>query len=193
MSQTDNAVTWVPAATAPNVPAGSSRYFWVTVRRKSGKLHAFPAIYVNAVPLVALIGTDLEDTSGPGWSQVVLPENNAHDCDVAVTGWYDLKSETDYFNGYQPICEEGDEVLAWAEGPEPFDPASIRAPGSGNPGVSDTDRLNFLAMNPKGAQIVVDGVSRPCVFWGISSHPEATLREAIDLAMSQPMTENGSV
>ncbi len=44
----------------------------------------------------------------------------------------------------------------------------------------DTDRLNYLALNPKGAQITIDGVVRDCIFWGISSAPEHTLREAID-------------
>lgn len=47
----------------------------------------------------------------------------------------------------------------------------------------DTARLNWLATNPRGAEIVVDGERRPCVFWGISADPEQTLREALDAAM----------
>lgn len=49
--------------------------------------------------------------------------------------------------------------------------------------VTDTARLNWLSMNPRGAEIVIDGVRKPCVFWGVSSAPENTLREAIDAAM----------
>lgn len=47
----------------------------------------------------------------------------------------------------------------------------------------DSRRLQWLADNPRGAQIVVDGKTQDCVFWGISAHPRATLREAIDAAM----------
>ena len=47
----------------------------------------------------------------------------------------------------------------------------------------DAARLQWLADNPRGAQIVVDGKTQDCVFWGVSGHPRATLREAIDAAM----------
>lgn len=50
-------------------------------------------------------------------------------------------------------------------------------------GDDDTRRLNWLATNPRGAQIVVNGEVKPCIFWGVSSAPDNTLREAIDLAM----------
>lgn len=55
----------------------------------------------------------------------------------------------------------------------------------------DVVRLQWLADNPRGAQIVVDGKTHDCVFWGISSHPRGTLREAIDAARatdSAPVT-----
>lgn len=47
----------------------------------------------------------------------------------------------------------------------------------------DNRRLNWLATNPRGAQVMVDGVAKPCIFWGVSASPEHTLREAIDAAM----------
>lgn len=46
----------------------------------------------------------------------------------------------------------------------------------------DTELLNWLALHPKGAEIVIDGKATPCVFWGISSDPSNTLREAIQAA-----------
>lgn len=46
----------------------------------------------------------------------------------------------------------------------------------------DTARLNWLALHPRSAQIVVDGTPKACIFWGISSAPEITIREAIDAA-----------
>lgn len=48
----------------------------------------------------------------------------------------------------------------------------------------DTRRLDWLALHPRGAEIIIDGESRPCVFWGISSAPEHTLREVIDAALA---------
>ncbi|CAN7346063.1 hypothetical protein LJR168_001983 [Pseudoxanthomonas sp. LjRoot168] len=51
-------------------------------------------------------------------------------------------------------------------------------------GEDDTRRLNWLATNPRGANIMVDGEAKPCIFWGVSSAPNHTLREAIDAAAS---------
>ena len=56
----------------------------------------------------------------------------------------------------------------------------------------DSRRLQWLADNPRGAQIVVDGKTQDCVFWGISAHPRATLREAIDAAMGTTSREDAS-
>ena len=50
----------------------------------------------------------------------------------------------------------------------------------------DATRLQWLADNPRGAQIVVDGKTQDCVLWGISADPRITLREAIDAAIDQP-------
>ena len=64
-------------------------------------------------------------------------------------------------------------------------PAQTRpAPAGGDAGGGDTKRLNWLALNPRGAKIVVDGETKDCIFWGVSSVPEHTLREAIDAAMT---------
>ena len=53
----------------------------------------------------------------------------------------------------------------------------------------DSRRLQWLADNPRGAQIVVDGKTQDCVFWGISAHPRAALRDAIDAAMGTASRE----
>ena len=47
----------------------------------------------------------------------------------------------------------------------------------------DTLMLDWLALHPRGAQIVIDGKTQDCIFWGISSAPNNTLREAIIAAM----------
>ena len=44
----------------------------------------------------------------------------------------------------------------------------------------DTERLDWLALNPRGAEIEVEGKRKHCVFWGVAGSPEVTLREAID-------------
>lgn len=49
----------------------------------------------------------------------------------------------------------------------------------------DFRRIEWLALNPRGASITVDGKARPCVFWGVSSAPENTLRQAIDAARAE--------
>lgn len=51
---------------------------------------------------------------------------------------------------------------------------------------ADAERLDWLSLHPRGAQIMVDGSTKDCVFWGVSSDPENTLRDAIDAARSQP-------
>lgn len=55
------------------------------------------------------------------------------------------------------------------------------------PNYSDTDskRLDWLALHPRPAQVVVDGEIKDCIFWGIASAPENTLREAIDAAVQE--------
>ena len=50
----------------------------------------------------------------------------------------------------------------------------------------DTARLDWLALHPRGAEIVMDGQTQPCIFWGLSSAPNNTLREAIDAARGSP-------
>lgn len=60
----------------------------------------------------------------------------------------------------------------------------MRAPRKAPPPLpDDTKRLDWLSLNPRGADIVVDGQRKPCVFWGVSAAPEWTLRQAIDAAM----------
>ena len=48
----------------------------------------------------------------------------------------------------------------------------------------DTERLNWLANNPRMAEIHIDGKMQPCVFYGVSGHPKHKLREMIDAAMA---------
>jgi hypothetical protein len=43
--------------------------------------------------------------------------------------------------------------------------------------------LDWLSLHPRGAEIVIDGQKRDCIFWGISSAPDNTLREAIAAAI----------
>lgn len=49
----------------------------------------------------------------------------------------------------------------------------------------DAERINWLALHPRGAKIVIAGAPQNCIFWGISSAPNNTLREAIDTAMRE--------
>jgi len=49
----------------------------------------------------------------------------------------------------------------------------------------DFRRIEWLALNPRGASTIIDGKARPCVFWGVSSAPENTLRQAIDAARAE--------
>jgi len=46
----------------------------------------------------------------------------------------------------------------------------------------DAERLQYLANNPLGGQVTTNDGTVDVVFWGISAHPKATLREAIDAA-----------
>ncbi len=50
---------------------------------------------------------------------------------------------------------------------------------------ADAQRLTWLALHPRGAKIAVDGYLKDCIFWGISSASNNTLREAIDAAMGE--------
>ena len=49
----------------------------------------------------------------------------------------------------------------------------------------DFRRIEWLSLNPRGASTIIDGKARPCVFWGVSSAPENTLRQAIDAARAE--------
>lgn len=49
----------------------------------------------------------------------------------------------------------------------------------------DADRINWLALHPRGAKITIEDTPQDCIFWGISSAPNNTLREAIDAAMQE--------
>ena len=49
----------------------------------------------------------------------------------------------------------------------------------------DFRRIEWLALNPRGASTIIDGKARRCVFWGVSSAPENTLRQAIDAARAE--------
>ncbi|MHB1939014.1 MAG: hypothetical protein ACYCOR_20940 [Acidobacteriaceae bacterium] len=61
-----------------------------------------------------------------------------------------------------------------------------RLPGEVEGLRKDAEQLNWLALHPRGAQIVINGEPRDGIFWGISSAPNNTLREAIDAARSKP-------
>ena len=98
----------------PDVAEGRDAFYWIAIKRASGKVHTFPAVYANRYPLCCSYDNP-SDASGPGWSQVVLDENG--DGDIAVTGWYDIKSDSEYDSLYIPVCEKGDEVIAWHDAP----------------------------------------------------------------------------
>jgi hypothetical protein len=46
----------------------------------------------------------------------------------------------------------------------------------------DAARINWLEANPRHAQIIIDGETKDCVFYGISTHDLMPLRAAIDAA-----------
>lgn len=50
--------------------------------------------------------------------------------------------------------------------------------------------MDLLALHPRGAQVVINGQATPCVFWGVSSYPDNTIREAIDAAMQEGAKED---
>lgn len=99
----------------PPVAEGRDGFYWIAIRRASGKVHTFPAVYANRYPLCSS-DDDPCEASGPGWSQEVLDEND--EGDIAVSGWYDIKSDDEFDYRYVPVCDKGDEVIAWHAGPE---------------------------------------------------------------------------
>lgn len=107
---------WIDVTTEPDVKVGDYDYFWIAVRRKgSEKVVTFPAVYCNEYPLCT---EHPEDANGAHWKQVAIdPEKE--DGDIRVTGWYDIKaSDGDFDTLYEPVCSEGDHILAWHSGPE---------------------------------------------------------------------------
>lgn len=48
----------------------------------------------------------------------------------------------------------------------------------------DNERLNWLALHPRGAKILVDGVPQDCLFYGLALAPGVDLRSGIDAAMN---------
>lgn len=53
----------------------------------------------------------------------------------------------------------------------------------------DAGRLDWLAAHPRQADITVQGPrgmeKKPAIFWGVSAHPNWSLREAVDAAMKE--------
>lgn len=50
----------------------------------------------------------------------------------------------------------------------------------------DAERINWLEANPRHAQIIINGETKDCVFYGISTHDLMPLRQAIDKARGKP-------
>lgn len=49
----------------------------------------------------------------------------------------------------------------------------------------DSARLNYLERNPRHAQIMIDGVVRDCVFYGITTAELTPIRHAIDTILAE--------
>ena len=106
---------WCDASIPPDVPEGRDAYFWIAVRRKdSDKVVTFPAVYANAYPLCS---EDPDDAEGAHWSQVVVDYDEVG-ANILATGWYDIKvGDGDYDQEYQPVCSNGDAIVAWCRAP----------------------------------------------------------------------------
>lgn len=105
---------WFRPGVAPEIPRGTERSFIVAVRRaRNGKTYSFPAIYLNAYPLLYESG---DCPKGNGCA------GDGCDDGCPTTGWYSESSDGDYDSNYTRLhLDAGDEFLAWSAIPQ-FDP-----------------------------------------------------------------------
>lgn len=98
-AQRGEAIAWTPCTTAPEVTKGSDKYSQLAVKRANGKACSFPAVYCNDYVVMTEF---LKDAQGTGWSQRILTEEDDDDGDIALTGWYDIRSNSEYDNATSP-------------------------------------------------------------------------------------------
>lgn len=103
---------WNAPDVDPVVKPGNDKYFIIAARcQRDGKVYTLPATYCNDLPLMS---EDPDDAKGNGWSQRLAGEND-EDCDILITGWYDVRSHSEYDNMYSAALRSGDELVAWRE------------------------------------------------------------------------------
>lgn len=56
---------------------------------------------------------------------------------------------------------------------------------------ADRDRLNWLEMNPRNAEIIVDDKSQPCLYYAVAGDFGVRLRYIIDVARNADAIEKG--
>lgn len=97
---------WLDGSVIPPVPEGAERSFIVAVRRAhNGKTYGgFPAIYLNAFPLIFEPGQCPNGTTCQG---------NGCEDGCPITGWHTADSEGEYDSNYHRLLKPGDELVAW--------------------------------------------------------------------------------
>lgn len=112
-------VAWRNVADAPTVSKGNERLFVVAVRRaRTGKVHTFPANYLNAYPL----HFDEPCKECPGEGKGCGMEDGDG---CPRTGWYTCSEGGEYDYTYSRLLlDPGDEHVGWCEFPSYAAPAT---------------------------------------------------------------------
>lgn len=110
-------VGWHAPDEIPSTKPNDRDFFQIAVRRKrSDKVFSFPAVYCNSLALT--VEYDPEESSGNRWSSHFLSEELADEGEMGFTGWWDVKSNSEYDTYYEPALEDGDELIGWCELPQ---------------------------------------------------------------------------
>ncbi|KAF1006740.1 MAG: hypothetical protein GAK28_02416 [Luteibacter sp.] len=110
-------VGWHAPDEIPATKPNDRDFFQIAVRRKrSDKVFSFPAVYCNSLALT--VEYDPEESSGNRWSSHFLSEELADEGEMGFTGWWDIKSNSEYDTYYEPALEDGDELIGWCELPQ---------------------------------------------------------------------------
>lgn len=108
----DTSVVWCSPDQVPEVAMDSYGYYWAAVRRENGKIHTFPAAYANVMKMDG--EEELEETTQYNRARFDPPTASADHCSLA-TGWFDIKSSSDYDSLFEPLLGKNDELVAWRE------------------------------------------------------------------------------
>lgn len=103
---------WRSPNVLPDVAPGAMGWFWVAVRRESGRIYSFPATYLNALPLNRDDFDPIEKQErGNRWQND--PPAESDECCMIATGWHDVKEHSEYDGFYAHLLSRSDELVAW--------------------------------------------------------------------------------